>query len=258
MPTPTSPNSWQLEKHDARLQLDPLRARVDLSQPADGLVEIYVARTTFPEAHLLGVAMPSFTPGDGEALIEHRARGADLVAAYRESASWPVQTDALWRAVAPTGSDGFLAAIELCLSVRTELLDSQPGLTVQTALPSAEVLRLVDGAPARFMPCNAAPDSSRRLEPDGGPGCLLFRPAGSDLSYAEMVHPADFRASELSFGSDPPAAVHVRHRLFSEPLEKGVILRARVRGVFLPRNDDTRTAAECYAAFAVAEPPLGV
>jgi hypothetical protein len=40
-------------------------------------------------------------------------------------------------------------------------------------------------------------------------------------------------------------------------LEKGVMLRARVRGVFLPRRQDESLAAECHAAFAAAEPPLG-
>ena len=255
-PSASSP-LWELEKHAARIQCEGFGARLDLTRPAEGLFEIRVGRATFPESRLLGVAMPSFTPGDVESLIEFHARGAALVAAYKESPSWPVRTDALWRAVVPAASDGFLAVIELRLSVRTELLDSQPGLAVQTTLPAAEALRLVDPASARFESCTRASDSSRRLEPEGGPGCLVFRLAGSDLSYAEMVHPADFRTSELSLGTDRSAAVQVRHRLFCEPLEKGVILRARLRGMFLPRNHDTETAAECYAAFAAAELALG-
>jgi len=255
-PSANSP-LWEFEKHVARLERAPFGARVDLTRPAEGLLAICISRATFPEARLLGVAMPSFTPGDAASLVECHARGAALVAAYRESPSWPVRTDTLWQAVVPAASDRFLAAIDLHLSVRTELLDSQPGLSVGTVLPAAEVLHLVDPACTRFEPCTPASDSPRRLEPEGGPGCLVFRPAGSDLSYAEMIHPADFRTSELSLASDPPAAVQVRHRLFCEPLEKGVILRARVRGMFLPRNDDTQMAAACYAAFAAAEPPLG-
>lgn len=249
---------WQLQKYVARLQLDELGARVDLARPAGGLFDVRAAGMMFPEARFLGIDMPSFTPGDAESLAERHARGPDLVAAYEQSPSWPVWTGVLWRAVAAAGPHGFPAAIELWVSVTTELLDSRPGLAVQTVLPAAEVLRLVDPDSARFEPCTPTPDSARRVEPGGGPGCLVFRPAGSDVSYAEMVHPADFRISELSRSTDPSAAVQVRHRLFCEPLEKGVILRARVRGTFLPRNDDTETAAECYAAFARAEPPLGV
>jgi hypothetical protein len=52
------------------------------------------------------------------------------------------------------------------------------------------------------------------------------------------------------------AALRLRHRLLWQPLEKGVILRARVRGIFLPRQDDMRIAAACYRQFVVADPPL--
>jgi len=39
-------------------------------------------------------------------------------------------------------------------------------------------------------------------------------------------------------------------------LEKGVLLRTRVRGAFLRREGDARLAAALYAAFAAADPPL--
>jgi hypothetical protein len=39
-------------------------------------------------------------------------------------------------------------------------------------------------------------------------------------------------------------------------LEKGVILRARRRGVFVPRANDNEAAARCYEAFAKSPPPL--
>ena len=51
--------------------------------------------------------------------------------------------------------------------------------------------------------------------------------------------------------------LRIAHRLFRTNLEKGVILRARVRSVFLARRGDTAAAAQCYAAFATADPPLG-
>jgi hypothetical protein len=71
-----------------------------------------------------------------------------------------------------------------------------------------------------------------------------------------MVHPADFQHDELLRNSVQQQAAYLRHRLFPEPLEKGVILRARVRGVFVPRDGDTQIAAECFDAFAATEPPL--
>ncbi len=95
------------------------------------------------------------------------------------------------------------------------------------------------------------------IGPDSGTGCLLFRLPGGDLSYAEMVHPADFQYDEFQPGESRGNVVCIAHRLFRTNLEKGVILRARVRGIFLKRPDDTQIAARCYAAFAGADPPLG-
>ena len=48
-----------------------------------------------------------------------------------------------------------------------------------------------------------------------------------------MVHPADFAGSELTQAEAPGGQVAIRHRLFVQRLEKGVLLRARVRGMFV-------------------------
>jgi hypothetical protein len=72
-----------------------------------------------------------------------------------------------------------------------------------------------------------------------------------------MVHPADFQRDELEWDGRYGGVWRVAHRLFCTNLEKGVILRARVRGVFFARQGDVAAAAECYAAFAAADPPLG-
>jgi hypothetical protein len=114
---------------------------------------------------------------------------------------------------------------------------------------------LVSAADDEFAPL-LPPRDRLVMEPASGPGCLVFRLSGLSLSYIEMVHPADFRHDELMPG---PArgALRLEHRLFPQTLEKGVILRARVRGAFVPRADDLRIAAESYRAFASAEPPLG-
>ena len=64
------------------------------------------------------------------------------------------------------------------------------------------------------------------------------------------------RRGQLLGRPEDVGTLRVSHQLFSERLEKGVILRARLRGVFLPRQRDTRVAAACYTAFAAAEPPL--
>ena len=248
--------AWQLEKHVACLQFDQLGATVDLTRPAQGMVEVQPCGGSLSAAHLLGVTVPSLPAGDATSLIECYVRGKDLVGSYEDSAGGAVRVDVSWRAVSPSPAEKFVAAVELVVSVRTDLLDGQPELAVRSKLVSTETLRLVDADAARYRSADTSPETPTVMQPAEGPGCLLFRVPGMELSYAEMVHPADFQHDELSGVPGNEATMRISHRLFSERLEKGVILLARVRGVFVPRDEDTHIAAACYTAFAAAEPPL--
>jgi hypothetical protein len=72
-----------------------------------------------------------------------------------------------------------------------------------------------------------------------------------------MVHPTDFCEDKLVVTQDGASTVELRHNLFRNPLEKGVILRARIRGVFLSeRPDDASRVAKAYQSFALSPPPL--
>jgi hypothetical protein len=242
---------WQLEQHTARGCLGHLHAVLDLAEPSHGLCHVRVGSRDVPGAALLGVGLPSAATA-----IDCTIRAGDLAASYRP-ASLPIQVDALWRAIVTDGDDAVMAVVELVVSVRTEQLESQPELTVRSILPCDEVLHLAAAPDVSFTTAGVG-DWPLAIEPDDGVSCLLYRLPGSELSYAEMVHPADFRQDRVERSLEEPLSfVKVTHRLFPEPLEKGVILRARVRGALLPRKDDVRLAAASFALFAAAEPPLG-
>jgi len=248
-------NAWKIDRRRARIQLDDLVAAIDLTEPARGLAGLRVGNDPLDEAALLGVEVPPPAAPDRESLSGARARGTSLTAAYRGSADWPIGVEATWRAEGPSASGAALATLALMVSVETQVLDARPELAVASVLPTTDVLRLVDAQSSRFE--SAGGESPRLIEPSGGPGCLLFRFPQSDFSYAEMVHPLDFLDSRLAGGTGPRPTFGLRHRLFGGPLEKGVIRRARVYGVFLPRDGDAGIAVESYARFAAAEPPLG-
>jgi hypothetical protein len=144
----------------------------------------------------------------------------------------------------------------LIVSVRTELLESWPEVAVRSSIPSREILRLVGADSAQFAPVPNIAAMPFVVNSDTGPSCLLFRLPDAGVSYGEMVHPADFQRTHLKRLADHAATIEVRHRLFAERLEKGVILRARVRGVWVGAADDTRQVAGCFSAFAAADPPL--
>ena len=50
--------------------------------------------------------------------------------------------------------------------------------------------------------------------------------------------------------------VRLTHRLFAERLEKGVILRSRIRGLFIPRSHTDELARHEYRRFAASKLPL--
>ena len=254
---------WRLENDTKRkrctawLQFGRLSAMVDLGRPQEGLSEIHLGSDTLAETRLLGIATDRLTAAEEVLLPEAHVRGSQLVAAYEEAPNRPLRVDASWRVLRANPTEEFLIGVELVVSVQTHLLDGCPELSAQSRLAAEETLHLRDVTSGEYQTLPLSPGRVSTVEPADGSPCLLFRLVGTDLSYAEMVHPADFRRAELTGSGEDGETVHVRHRLFSESIEKGVLLRARVRGLFLPREDDMRVAATCYAAFAAAEPPLG-
>ena len=146
--------------------------------------------------------------------------------------------------------------VDLIASVQTSFLDSDPSLTVHSLVPAREVVQLVEVEAGRVEPIEWNSAEQHRLAAAGEIPCFIFRLAGSQSSYVEMVHPADFNESTLR--RSPSGETELSHRLFAGRLEKGVILRSRIRAIFVPRDSDAALARACYADFAAAEPVLTV
>ncbi len=261
---------WQLDGYVARLSTADLRATIDLRNPAAGLrVETLdaAAQKSGPVASLFEVHLGQSSAEVDSAALDCFIRGGDLVAVYAETPVRPLRAEVYWRVVAD-GAESRRAQslpaptrIELVISVQTSRLHMDPALTVATKLPAAtEVRRLRDPATGQFVDCGVLDNRQCVFEPASGTGCLLFRGTGP-LSYLEMVHPADFRQTKLVGRSVAVGGCHIEHRMFessSGGLEKGVILRSRLRGMFLPGEQDEELALAEYRRFAASEPPLTV
>jgi len=94
--------------------------------------------------------------------------------------------------------------------------------------------------------------------------CLLYTLRASDqteLAYVEAAAPSDVDSVEITAHCGVPTETCVRHAVFNAPLEKGVILRARVRAVFLaaglPAQQAVRSAAQVYDTLIASDPVLG-
>jgi hypothetical protein len=149
-------------------------------------------------------------------------------------------------------ADGSAIRIELMLSVRTELLDSNPVWRLASFVKGSKLLH------ARSLEGVAFEDISRRgmsfHRSDSTEHLFLFRHEEMKFSYAEMVHPSDFAAAEARLGNDQPPAVI--SEIFPERLEKGVIRRGRVCGWFMPAENDLETAVRLARAFVEEPLPL--
>jgi len=252
---------WRLEPRRATLRLGTLEGAIDLSQPALGLAELRLSGGALVAMQLLGVELPS-SDAQGDRLVEAYLRGDDLVATYAEpgftspaGGSSAFRWQVYWRACAARFPRA-LAAIETIVSVQTGLLDSWPQLTLRSTIPAAEVA--VWRIDAGRNDCNCeriAPGvATTTISAAEGWGCFGFRLAGSSACYLETIHPADFDSSAVA--SAPANRFALRHTLFRERLEKGVILRSRALGLVLPDWPTSAAIAEIHAALADEALPL--
>jgi hypothetical protein len=220
---------WSLAGTVARLEARCATGTIDLANPSGGLHALSVDGRPLTDARLLA---PQFTlaAADELSVPESYVRGDDLVATYRQTAQRPIRVQIYWRVVDMAARLELrdVVIVELQASINTSLLDVVPTLDVSSHLPQATGVALANGG-------------------------VLLRPADRAWSYFEIVHPSDR-------SGDSPGAVGadalLAHRLFGRPLEKGVILRSRIRGAFVPRTGDVAAAEAIAADFATSEPPL--
>ncbi|MGI9428731.1 MAG: hypothetical protein ACR2NM_08745 [Bythopirellula sp.] len=221
---------WRLDATKAVLCTPQLTAEVDLLNPHAGLHRLEFGEATI-DGSVLGIGSgPYPAPQQGD-LADKFVRGHDLVVSYAETRERPFSLQIYWRAT--TSQQGVLL-LDTILSLQTALLESFPGVAVETKLPNSQHYQLpVDGADAYLVRCD-----------------------GCSWSYAESTHPDDAGESQVK-RSDAGASCMVR-QLGGRFLEKGVIRRIRVRGVILPRENDEMVATDCLESLSREEPPLAV
>jgi hypothetical protein len=239
---------WHLEPGKARLKLTRVSAEVFPDAPERGLANLQANNQGLPGLNPLGV---DFLESEPREPSECYVRGGDLVATYTDRPQAAMRAQIYWRAASHELADA-LAAVELVVSVQTSLLDSCPRVTICSQASAGAVFSLSNAERGEFVPVGQQAETRA-----GQLGCFLIRIENSGLSYAQMIHPRDARETTLLSASETgPQSVELRHQLFAERLEKGVILRARALGVLLERANDCAAAAFHYAAFLAEQLPL--
>jgi hypothetical protein len=242
---------WQLQQNIGLLKCAQLQLQVDLRRPSNGLRQIVFQSQPIEGCIPLQVSPHPPAAEDTEALVDFYVRGNDLVAKYVQTPQRTIEPTFYWRALdLPTP----FAGIELMVSMQTSLLDSDPTLTTVTECDGdAFWLTNPHGKVQENQIKIDAPTESHWDTPSRERGFFLFRLRGCDVSYAEMVLPADFQGGRVK---QTPDCTRLAYELFPESLEKGVIRRGRIRSLFLPRQRDAEVAWDVFEDLRADKPPL--
>jgi hypothetical protein len=239
-----SPGQWSLDGTRASLDCGALSAKVDVARPQLGLHELRINEVAVPgeigSVHWIA-SPPSSEEPSGEStagwptkVSDVYVRGRDLVASYERLPNWPFAPQIYWR----IEEESALANLSMLVSIQTDSLDSHPCVRVTTRLAADEVIRLELDARHGETSIGSGNQASSSL-----PACVLWRLPGGRVSYAEIVPASDFRS--LSRNHDESGLASAHWDLFAEFLEKGVIRRARIESLLLPRENDIELATAC-------------
>ena len=243
----SQPTPWSFSGSRVHLACGQLAAEFDLRDFVLGVHGLNWAGSQLAE-RILGPQLPQVVSGQF-AITESYARGDDFVVSCERAGPLPLVPQFYWRA--RSSASHAAVGIELILSMRTDLLDSQPETRVESCVSSDEAIMALRHETDAFQPASPA----RLVRADLAAGevpAYLFRKPG--VSYFQMVHPDDFFKVELRLS--PERQSRLITTLFPERLEKGVIRRARVCGWFLPAENDLAVAVELARQFVDEPLPL--
>ncbi len=243
----TAASAWTLSGHQAQLTLAQGSCSVDLLAPSQGLT-VQMHEDIGPLDNVLGI---DWSLDADEQWLDCYPRGNDLIAVYAPTQRHPVRMQALWRRV----DHPLYSIIDLHVSAQTELLDANPELQTRSSIAASEILWLTSLDPVRANQVPLAAMNFFELPAEVLPHVMLCRYRERPTTYVEIVHPMDVGGDRMTY-SIAELRGTLSHRLFVGTLEKGVILRSRIRGAWVPRSGDIEHAARLYAAFVQSELPL--
>ena len=241
---------WSLDQRIGRLHFGPVTAQIDLSRPHLGLHAIRLASTPL-DARLLAL-LPSDSDTWPAGLVDAYIRSQDLIATYAAVDTWPYAPQIYWGVDPANNGSGVVASLSLVVSIQTHLLDTQPRIEVRSRLCAEELLLVRVTGDDLLVDSHVT--GEQQIEPWSSSCGLVWRLAGGTMSYAEIMPTSDFR--RLAIEHDPGGEIQSRWELFAEFLEKGVIRRARMQSIFLPRENDVQLAAEFCQAIERRPLPL--
>lgn len=244
---------WTLSGHVARLSAGEFSATVHVDRPGLGIHDITWAGRRIEALHNWLALVEDGTKADEVAAADEvRAiedcyvRGRDLVAVYAETKDHPLRYVVYWRALAADALCGAVAGLDVVVSVQTSVLDVTPKVWLSSTCDADAAWRAgAEDSGWRLLAANSDAPSDQ---------AYLVELAGGEWCAAEMIHSQDRIESTARLAD--AKTVQTRHRVLGLRLEKGVLLRARMRVVLARREDARDVVAACREQFERAELPL--
>lgn len=165
--------------------------------------------------------------------LEVYSRQNDLIVRYGQGPAEQFSYQLDWRLLETPAP--FVAAIELWVSIQTNLLDTQPELEIACSAPSGMGWSAFEhqqlGTEHQASVAGETATESQSTEVDRGPAALLCSslPTAAQRATAQglwLIEPTDQRHARRCSEDDQ---AEQRVRLFGHFMEKGVIRRARMR-----------------------------
>ncbi|MDP6466679.1 MAG: hypothetical protein QF918_03010 [Pirellulaceae bacterium] len=242
-------SAWRLCGATVQLTTESLEATIDVERPDLGLGSLTSCinghKVKLDAAGILGVCAGQVDPAAVKS-TDYYVRGDDMIVSYQLATTPDVGLQIYWRVIHDETTPA--TGIEAIVSAQTELSDSHPALTVRSLLPPGDVLTMTASGDRTFRPLALDRDDSATSD-----GAVLIRFDSDEISFLEMVHPSDDCGVTIKRTS---GQLVTYYPILTEQLEKGVIRRSRIRGMFLPRENDSSFASELYAQFASSPTPL--
>jgi hypothetical protein len=245
---------WTIQGQQVRLKTNDVSGTLDLGVPGGGLQQLSCSEKTLPLVGLLGVSLPQQLIDASQANL-HYTRDNCLVASYGDLTTTNCHAQLQWRCLDSQPSS-WLAGLELVISFEAPILTRLPEWQTVSEISNQVILAPADSEAETWVPITDDAQTASSLEKHHYK-MLLCRFPEQELSYVEMVHCQQTWLSVFSGTKDSDSETTAWGlQTPADQLEKGVILRRVLRGLFLPLDKDESLAREAYQQFATIAPPL--
>jgi hypothetical protein len=278
---------WEEVGSQFRLVCPPFGGVIDPSRPGCGLHELEIEGRKLSGSHLLGIrwltphqsctatlrldSSEELARRGGCVLRDCWTCGCDLLAEYVPQVGEDASLVVRWRAVANSDNScpGPLT-IDVLLSLQSLEFETYARVCVASMVETAEVWVPSDQGGTQLRILGLAEDFAGGQVP-----LSVIKVSRNGWWYQEMAHPHDISAAGVQWRkvscetqsagstSDPTMQsvssgyLGTWYRLFSDRVERGLIVRARVRGRFFKAESPAAHWLKGWEAFVNASVPLG-